>query len=119
MISDEIRYKLVRVVQAHPRMSQREVARELGISLGRVNYCLKALVEKGWIKATRFRNSQNKAAYMYLLTPRGLEGKASLTVQFLKTKLREYENLRMEIEEVRREVMAGNESNQRQAGGEP
>lgn len=107
----------MRLVQANPRMSQREVARELDISLGRVNYCLQALIERGWIKATRFRNSQNKAAYMYLLTPRGLEGKASLTVRFLKAKLREYENLRMEIEEVRREVMAGSESDQ-QAGSE-
>jgi EPS-associated MarR family transcriptional regulator len=85
-------------------MSQREVARELGISLGRVNYCLRALMRIGWIKAENFRNSQNKAAYVYLLTPRGIEGKARLTVQFLKSKLREYENLRVQIEEIRSEA---------------
>jgi EPS-associated MarR family transcriptional regulator len=107
MLSDEMRYKLMRLLQAKPRLSQREVARELGISLGRVNYCLKALIDRGWIKASHFRNSQNKTAYMYLLTPRGIEAKASLTVRFLKAKLREYENLCAEIEEVRREVSRG------------
>jgi len=99
-----MRYKLMRLLQAKPRLSQRDVARELGISLGRVNYCLKALIDRGWIKASRFRNSSNKTAYIYLLTPRGIEAKAGLTVRFLKAKLREYENLRAEIEEVRREV---------------
>jgi EPS-associated MarR family transcriptional regulator len=104
VLSDELRYKLMRLLQANPRMSQREVARELGISLGRVNYCLRALMRIGWIKAENFRNSQNKAAYVYLLTPRGIEGKARLTVQFLKSKLREYENLRVQIEEIRSEA---------------
>jgi len=104
MLSDEMRYKLMRLLQAKPRLSQRDVARELGISMGRVNYCLKALIDRGWIKASRFRNSSNKTAYIYLLTPRGIEAKAGLTVRFLKAKLREYENLRAEIEEVRREV---------------
>jgi EPS-associated MarR family transcriptional regulator len=104
MLSDEMRFKLMRLLQANPRLSQRDVARELDISLGRVNYCLKALVDRGWIKASRFRNSRNKAAYMYLLTPRGIEAKAGLTVRFLKDKMREYENLRAEIEEVRREA---------------
>jgi EPS-associated MarR family transcriptional regulator len=72
--------------------------------LGRVNYCLQALISKGWIKATNFKNSHHKAAYMYLLTPRGLEEKGRLTLRFLVIKMREYEKLRVEIEEIRREA---------------
>jgi len=110
MLIDETRYKLMRLLDANPGMSQRDVARELGISLGKANYCLKALMEKGWIKAANFKNSQNKAAYMYLLTPRGLERKASLTLQYLQIKMREYEALRLEIEEMRREASRDSES---------
>ena len=65
MLSDEFRFKLLKLIEANPKMSQREVARELGISLGKINYCLRTLVEKGWIKATNFKNSNNKVAYMY------------------------------------------------------
>lgn len=101
---DEIRYKLMRLLDSNPGMSQRELAGELGISLGKVNYCLQALMSKGWIKASNFKNSQNKAAYLYLLTPRGLEQKANLTMHFLQVKLREYETLRMEIEQMQRET---------------
>jgi EPS-associated MarR family transcriptional regulator len=103
-MTTEMHYKLMRLVQANPEMSQRELARELGISLGKVNYCLRALIKKGWIKVSNFTNSQNKAAYMYLLTPRGIEQKAALTVQFLHVKVREYETLRKEIAEMRREA---------------
>ena len=102
-ISDSVRYKLMRLLETNPEMSQRDVARELGISLGKVNYCLRALVQRGWIKATNFTNSRNKAAYMYLLTPRGVEAKAKITVQFLQTKMREYEALKVEIEQIRHE----------------
>ena len=102
MSSQEIRYKLMRLLEANPSLSQREVAHELGISLGKVNYCVQALVRKGWVKVTRFKNSRNKAAYMYLLTPRGLEEKASLTVEFLQIKMREYEDLRAEVEDLKR-----------------
>jgi EPS-associated MarR family transcriptional regulator len=104
MLADETRYKLMRLLEANPRMSQRDAARELGISLGKVNFCVQALIHKGWIKATRFKNSRNKAAYMYLLTPRGIEQKASLTVEFLRIKMREYKVLRAEIDQIRREV---------------
>jgi EPS-associated MarR family transcriptional regulator len=104
MLSEEMRYKVMRLLESNPALSQRDVARELGISLGKVNYCLQALVRKGWIKATNFKNSHNKAAYMYLLTPRGLEEKGRLTVQFLVIKVREYEKLRIEIEQMRREA---------------
>jgi EPS-associated MarR family transcriptional regulator len=104
MLGDEVRYKLMRLLETNPGMSQRDAARELGISLGRLNYCVQALIRKGWVKATRFKNSRNKAAYMYLLTPRGIEEKASLTLAFLQVKTREYETLRAEIEQIRQEV---------------
>jgi EPS-associated MarR family transcriptional regulator len=104
MLTDEMRYKLMRLLEANPGTSQRELARELGISLGKTNYCLQALMRKGLVKATNFKNSHNKAAYMYLLTPRGVESKATLTMKYLQIKMREYEELRVEIEEVRREA---------------
>ena len=94
----------MQLLEANPRMSQREAARTLGVSLGKINYCVQALIRKGWIKASRFKNSRSKAAYMYLLTPRGIEEKASLTVEFLQIKMREYEVLRAEIERMRRDV---------------
>ena len=107
LISVETQYKVMRLLDANPAMSQRDVARALGISVGKVNYCLQALILKGCVKATNFRNSRNKAAYMYLLTPRGVNEKARLTVEFLQRKVREYEALRDEIREMRREASAG------------
>lgn len=107
-VSTDVRYKLMRLLDANPGMSQRDVARALGMSLGKVNYCLQGLVERGWVKASRFRNSRNKAGYLYLLTPRGIEQKAQLAVDFLRMKMREYETLRAEIEQIRSEAsMAG------------
>lgn len=102
--ANEVQYKLICLLEANPHMSQRDAARELGISLGKVNYCLQALIRKGWVKASNFTNSSNKAAYLYLLTSRGLKEKAALTVQFLQIKVREYEILRGEIRKMRREV---------------
>ena len=104
MLSDDVRYKLLKLLEPNPELSQREVAQQLGISLGKVNYCLKALMQKGWIKAANFKNSKNKSGYMYLLTPRGIEGKARFTAQFLQIKIREYEALKAEIEEIRNET---------------
>ena len=104
MLSDEIRYKLLRLLEANPRLSQREVAQHLGISLGKVNYCLRPLVEMGWIKAANFKNSRNKLAYAYYLTPRGLDEKARVAKRFLQRKMREYEELRVDIERIRAEV---------------
>ena len=104
MLADDVRYRLMRLLEAKPEMSQRDVARELGISLGKANYCLRALIQKGWIKAARFKHNKNKAGYMYLLTPRGIEEKASLTLEFLQIKMREYEQLREEIEQIRSDV---------------
>ena len=106
MLTDEVRYKLLKLLEAKPKLSQREVARELGISLGKVNFCMKALADKGMVKATNFKNSSNKTMYMYLLTPRGIEEKARVTVRFLRRKLSEYEALRAEIEKMRGETEA-------------
>lgn len=103
-MSEDVHYKLMCLLDANPELSQRNVARQLGISLGKANYCLQELAAKGWVKITHFTNSRNKAAYMYLLTPRGLEEKASLTVRFLQAKMREYEALRAEIRRMRREA---------------
>jgi EPS-associated MarR family transcriptional regulator len=104
VLSEEVRYKLLRLLEPNPTLSQREVARELGISLGKVNYCLKALMNKGLIKAANFKNSRNKTAYLYLLTPHGLEEKARITRRFLQIKIQEYEALRQEIEQITREA---------------
>ena len=104
MLTDDMRYKIMRTLQANPTISQRELARELGVSLGRVNYCLQALARAGLIKARSFGKSRNKVAYKYLLTPAGLQQKASLALTFLKNKTREYDALRMEIERLRSEV---------------
>jgi EPS-associated MarR family transcriptional regulator len=91
-------------LEEYPELSQRDLAKRLGVSLGKVNFCLNALVEKGSLKINNFRNSENKLAYAYLLTPRGVEEKARITVQFLKNKVREYERLKSEIEELQREA---------------
>jgi EPS-associated MarR family transcriptional regulator len=104
MLSNEMDYKLMRLLDAKPQVSQRDAARELGVSLGKINYCVQALIRKGWLKAARFKSNRNKAAYMYLLTPRGLEEKAALTLEFLRIKTREYEMLRADIAQIRREA---------------
>ena len=104
MLTDEYRYKVLNLLSANPNLSQRQLARELGISVGKVNYCLKALAERGMIKATNFKNSQNKQAYAYLLTPKGLEHKTKVAVRFLKHKLTEHKQLQAEIAALREEV---------------
>lgn len=106
MLTDEYRYKVLKLLAGNPHLSQRDLARQLGISLGKVNYCLQALIEKGMIKASNFKNSQNKQAYAYLLTPKGLEDKTRVAVRFLNCKLAEYESLQSEIEHLRQEVLA-------------
>ncbi len=103
MLTDEYRYKILKIVEANPEISQRDLARKLEISLGRVNFCLKALIEKGLLKASNFRNNRNKLSYMYLLTPQGLEEKSTITARFLKAKLQEYADLQAEIEELRKD----------------
>ena len=104
MLDDTTSYGLLKTLESNPSLSQRDLAKRLGISLGKVNFCLNALVEKGCLKVNDFRNSNNKLAYAYLLTPRGVEEKARFTVHFLKFKMREYEQLRAEIQELKREA---------------
>jgi len=104
MLSDEYRYKILKELQSNPDLSQRELAKRLGISLGKTNFCLKALIEKGLVKAGNFKRSDDKAKYLYLLTPKGIEDKALLTHQFLQRKLKEHEELALEIESLREEV---------------
>src|SRR6185437_17068348 len=103
-IDDEMRYRILRLLDANPQLSQRDVARALGVSLGKVNYCLRALILRGWVKAINFKNSRNKLGYLYLLTPAGIERKTSMTIQFLHMKVQEYESLRAEIRQLREEV---------------
>ncbi len=104
MLDEATHYSLLKTLEENPGLSQRDLAKKLGISLGKVNYCLNALVEKGSIKINNFRNSDNKRAYVYLLTPSGMEQKARMTVQFLKYKVQEYERLKKEIAELRLEA---------------
>ena len=90
--------RTLELLQQRPDLNQRELAAQLGISLGKANYCLRALLAKGLVKAQNFKNSQNKLAYAYVLTPLGLTARAELTLEFLAIKRREYEALRHEIE---------------------
>lgn len=104
MFDDATSYGLLKTLEDNPGLSQRDLAKCLGISLGKVNFCLNALIEKGCLKVNNFRNSDNKLAYAYLLTPRGAEQKARMTVEFLQIKIVEYERLRVEIEALKREA---------------
>jgi EPS-associated MarR family transcriptional regulator len=101
---DEVHYRLLKVLSAEPQLSQREVAIQLGVSLGKVNYCLRALMARGLIKASNFKNSKNRIAYLYVLTPRGLEERARMTTRFLQAKMHEYETLVGQIAELRYEA---------------
>lgn len=104
MLDEGTHYSLLKTLEENPGLSQRDLAKKLGVSLGKINFCLNALVAKGSLKINNFRNSENKLAYAYLLTPSGVEQKARMTVQFLKNKVQEYERLRAEIEELQREA---------------
>lgn len=103
-LSDESQLQLLRLLERNPEASQRELAAELGISLGKTNYCLRAMVDRGLVKARNFQNSKNKMAYVYFLTPKGVDEKARVTLRFLAQKQREYIALKDEIEELQREA---------------
>ena len=103
-LSDEVRYRLLKYLADNPSATQRELARELGVSVGKVNYCLRALVDKGLVKVRNFRNNENKSSYAYLLTPKGIEEKVTVTLDFLRWKLEEYDLLSKEIERLTDEV---------------
>jgi EPS-associated MarR family transcriptional regulator len=106
-MTDQSELGVLRLLEDSPSRSQREVASELGMSVGKVNYLLKALLEKGFLKIQNFRNSSNKRAYAYLLTPEGVAAKADLTQRFLARKIAEYDALRLEIERLRQESEGG------------
>ena len=104
MQNDELRYQLLKLLAHEPQISQRNLAQKLGISVGRANYCLSALADKGWVKINNFRRSDNKLAHAYLLTPQGLEEKARITLSFLRQKVAEHAQLQREIELLRQEA---------------
>src|SRR5437763_1476222 len=105
-VSETAQLELLRLLDSTPSVTQREAASALGVSLGKTNYCLRALVAKGLVKAENYRKSDNKLAYAYLLTPSGMAAKAELTKDFLARKVREYEALRAEIDWLQREAEA-------------
>jgi len=110
MISDELKYHLLKLLEKDPNLSQRAISQEMNISLGKANYCLHALIDVGIIKAKNFYRNKNKSAYTYFLTPKGIEEKAKITFRFLQTKLSDYEKLKTEIEEIRKEAADLNNS---------
>jgi len=105
-MNEEVRYRLLKLLSQNPELSQRDLAQKLGISLGKVNYCVRALKEKGLVKVNNFKNNPSKTGYLYMLTPKGIEEKAGVTARFFKRKLKEYEKLEEEIEQLRKEVIA-------------
>lgn len=101
---EDTQFRVLRLLQESPDITQRQVAEALGISLGGANYCLRALVSKGLIKIRNFRNSNNKMGYAYLLTPKGIAEKTALAANFLRRKMDEYEALKAEIESLKHEL---------------
>ncbi|MDB5145925.1 MAG: MarR family EPS-associated transcriptional regulator [Mucilaginibacter sp.] len=106
MLNDADRYRILKRLEANPEISQRGLAEELGLSLGKINFCLNALIERGMLKVENFRNNKHKRAYMYYLTPTGMEEKARVTLRFLSARVAEYEALDREIAELRKEANA-------------
>jgi len=100
----DIHLDLLRKLELNPEYTQRELSKEIGVSLGKVNYCMKKLIEKGWVKLANFRQSKNKLSYIYQLTPQGIEQKARLTALFLKIKTQEFEMLKDEIRRLKFEA---------------
>ena len=103
-IQEDTYFRVMRILQDNPDLTQRELAERLGVSVGGLNYCLKALMDKGWVKMQNFSQSKNKFGYVYMLTPHGMAEKAALTGRFLQRKMEEYEALKAEIEMLRAEV---------------
>ena len=101
---EDLRYRVLRLLETNPRMSHREIAKALGGSTGAVNYCINALIEKGMLKVSNFRSNDHKLRYAYILTPQGLDEKARLTVSFLRRKVREYYEIQSEISQILEEA---------------
>ena len=106
MSNEEIEYNALKLLEANPQLSQRQLSAELDISLGKTHYVLKSLIDVGWVKLNNFGSSNNKLGYAYVLTPSGITEKAAITVRFLARKQREYIELQTEIEALRDEVAA-------------
>lgn len=106
-IQEDTNFRILRILQENPDLSQRELASQLGMSLGGLNYCLNALIEKGFVKLSNFQQSRHKFKYVYILTPAGIAQKVALTGRFLKRKMEEYEALKAEIEALQAEVGGG------------
>jgi len=104
VLTEENRYQLLKLLEKNPNLNQRELAKAMGLSLGKTNFCLNALIEKGLVKAANFKRSNNKMNYAYFLTPKGLEEKARVTLQFLKRKQQEYDMLVTELAELQKEA---------------
>jgi EPS-associated MarR family transcriptional regulator len=104
MNNKDIRLELLRKLEVNPKFTQRQLSNEMGVSLGKINYCMKKLIEKGWVKLSNFNNNPKKANYIYLLTPKGIEQKAKLTIEFLRIKVIEYETLKEEIASLKQDV---------------
>ena len=103
---EDTNFRVLRILKENPDLTQRELAKKLGVSVGSLNYCLKALIEKGWVKMQNFSQSKNKFGYVYILTPKGISEKAALTTNFLKRKLSEYESLKLEIASLQSEMQS-------------
>ena len=103
-LKDEITYKLLKIIEAEPHLSQREIAQKMSVSLGKTNYCLKALIDKGFIKLQNFYKNKKKSRYIYFLTPIGIEEKTKVTYRFLQRKMEEYESIKLEIESLKNEA---------------
>ena len=103
-LQEDTYFRVMRILQENPDLTQRELAEKLGVSVGGLNYCLKALMDKGWVKMQNFQNSKNKFKYVYLLTPQGIAERVALTSRFLDRKMQEYEALKAEIESLRQDA---------------
>jgi len=103
-IQEDTHFRIMRILQENPDLTQRELAERLGMSVGGLNYCLNALIDKGFVKMGNFQKSKNKFKYVYLLTPQGIAEKVALTSRFLKRKMDEYDALKVEIEALKAEV---------------
>ena len=104
MIDQELEYRALKILEQKPHLTQRQLSEALGVSLGKTNYVLKALIDVGWVKLDNFQKSDNKWGYAYLLTPMGVAEKAAITLRFLKRKQQEHNDLQLEIARLQREV---------------
>ena len=114
-IQEDTYFRVMRILQENPDLTQRELAEKLGVSVGGLNYCLKALMDKGWVKMQNFQSSKNKFKYVYLLTPQGIAERVALTSRFLDRKMQEYEALKAEIESLHQDVQQAGKPDSLQA----